>query len=101
MSLYTGLTLSKTLGGILCLSGYIPIQINVEKNLNEKNISTPILMCHGTNDNVVPFEFAKFSFDFLEMKRSKNINFLSYSGMDHTACPEEFQAVSEWFKKIL
>eukprot|EP01080_Neovahlkampfia_damariscottae_P005355 gene5355-9163_t len=101
MSLYTGLTLSKTIGGILCMSGYVPIQVEVEKNLNKKNISTPILMCHGTGDNVVPIEFAQHSHEFLKMKREKNLNFLTYAGMDHTACQKEFEDVTKWLEKIL
>jgi predicted esterase len=101
MSLFTGLTCDVKLGGILSMSGYLPIQMKTEQLFTTKNVETPILMCHGDSDMVVPFEFGQWSHEFISSKRPKNLQFLKYKKMGHTANAEELQDISIWMKTIL
>jgi predicted esterase len=79
-SLLSGLTLTRqelekeceivtgdALGGIVSLSAYLPIRQYVADHLavNLKS-DIPILMCHGTNDSVVSFEWQSEMQDILQ-----------------------------------
>jgi len=57
MSLYTGLTTDIKLAGILALSGYFLLRQTITKEQVQAlpNYTTPILMCHGEEDEIVTF----------------------------------------------
>ena len=59
MSLYTGLNLDKTLGGVLCLSGYLVYPAGCRPTAASKQ--TPVLMLHGEDDGVVLPAYGKES----------------------------------------
>ena len=99
ISLYAGLTSSLKLAGIAALSGYLPVRDITFSKMQNPNI--PILMCHGTSDNVVPFRWGKMSFDTLKAKGVANASFKSYSGMAHSACDEEMRDVVEFIANRL
>ena len=46
LSMYTALTLEKQLGGLLCLSTWLPLHKSFPQAL-KWNKSTPVLQCHG------------------------------------------------------
>jgi predicted esterase len=52
LSLYSGLTSKFRLGGIVCLSGYLPKFETLEDKLGP-NKNTRVFMGHGSSDNVV------------------------------------------------
>lgn len=47
MSLYAGLTSEKPIGGIACLSGYLPLPKDVASEMQESSKSVPVRMFHG------------------------------------------------------
>lgn len=68
MTLWTGLQLpiEKKLGGLLVMSGYLP---GANKfNFSEGMQEVPILHCHGTDDPVVIYQWAKKTRDFITSK---------------------------------
>ena len=75
MSLYTGMRLKNKLAGIISLSGLLPDTIENIKNsayITKQNI----LLLHGTDDDVVPYDY------FNECK--KMLNMLDFTVEAHT-----------------
>lgn len=99
MTLQTGLRHPEKLAGMLCLSGYLPLNEKVTHERTEESIDTPIFMAHGRQDHVVPFLRAEQSRDIL-----KNLGYAvewhEYP-MQHSLCFEEVQDISAWLKKVL
>eukprot|EP00695_Tsukubamonas_globosa_P000343 TRINITY_DN1250_c0_g1_i1.p1 TRINITY_DN1250_c0_g1~~TRINITY_DN1250_c0_g1_i1.p1 ORF type:complete len:221 (+),score=55.21 TRINITY_DN1250_c0_g1_i1:60-722(+) len=101
MSLYTGLTNSKKLGGILSLSGYLPLSKTFPAALSEANKDTPLLMCHGDADPVVRYAWGQLSFNSLKEWGLSHTDFKTYAGMPHSACPKEIADITVWLKAVL
>jgi len=98
VALATGLRYSKSLAGILALSGYLA---NAEKTLAEAsaaNFITPIFVAHGTEDTVVPYMLGLQLSDVLQRNKYK-ISWHSYP-MGHSVCKEEIGDMAEWLQKV-
>ena len=111
MALFSGLTMmideerelgqsGGTFAGVISLSAYIPIRKYVLERLTTSNSSSsnpnlqiPILMCHGTDDSVVSYDWGKRSQEFLSQNGVSNISFKPYQGLDHGSCMAEMQDV--------
>ena len=59
LALYSGLQYAKSLAGIVCLCGCL-LDYEIESKVHRSNLSTLILMIHGTLDDNVPFEHGLF-----------------------------------------
>ena len=99
MTLQTGLRHPEKLAGMLCLSGYLPLNEKVLHERTEESIDTPIFMAHGRQDHVVPFVRAEQSRDILK-GLGYTIEWHEYP-MQHSLCFEEVQDISAWLKKVL
>jgi phospholipase/carboxylesterase len=99
MTLQTGLRHPEKLAGMLCLSGYLPLNEKVAHERTEESIDTPIFMAHGRQDGVVPFVRAEQSRDILAAL-GYTIEWHEYP-MQHSLCFEEVQDISAWMKKVL
>ena len=53
MALYTGLRQKRALGGIIALSGYVPLAVELFNNASPAARETPIFMAHGNYDSVI------------------------------------------------
>lgn len=53
ISLHTGLRLRRRLGGIVALSGYLPLATRLYAEASDAGRRTPVFMAHGVFDNVV------------------------------------------------
>jgi len=62
MSLYTGLTHTKKLGGIIGISTYLPVFENLNIDKSPANYRTPILMIHGKKDIIIDYKFGRKSY---------------------------------------
>eukprot|EP00834_Sanchytrium_tribonematis_P004490 NODE_224_length_12322_cov_0.795549.p7 type:complete len:204 gc:universal NODE_224_length_12322_cov_0.795549:1522-2133(+) len=94
-SLLTGLTLEVELGGIIALSGYLPIKDHVKQS---KIQHIPIFMAHGTEDQVIPYKFSlqtRHALDDLDIKYT----FKSYE-FGHTADAKELQDMQNWVTEL-
>lgn len=67
MALFSSLTSKVKLAGIVGLSSWVPLDEKLPDHLKEFDLNreTPILMCHGTTDMVVPTVLGKLSSDLL------------------------------------
>lgn len=79
MSLFTGLTGSYKLGGIVGMSSYLPLDDKLPQYLEKSNLNqkTPILMCHGDVDNVVPARLGRETYELLK-KIDFDVNITMY-----------------------
>ena len=96
MALFTGLTSSIELGGIIALSGYLPIrEYTMRQQLNDK---IPIFMAHGKQDDVIPYRFSQLSKKAL-LSLNLPLTYKDYD-MGHSALPEELDDVKQWLQSI-
>jgi phospholipase/carboxylesterase len=99
MTIQAGLRHPEKLGGMLCLSGYVPLADKLALERTDASLATPIFMAHGRHDNVVPFGRAEQSRDLL-VSLGCQVEWHAYT-MQHSVCLEEVQAISAWLKKVL
>ena len=115
LALYTGMSQHRTkeqnkvglgLAGIVVMSGYLPNskQFTVAKGSED----TPILHCHGIDDNVVPVqatEVAKARVDELVTEMGGDTSNLyqvkAYRGLDHSVSMEELNDVANFLKRVI
>jgi phospholipase/carboxylesterase len=99
MTLQTGLRCSHKLAGLMCLSGYLPLQSTVAAEHHAANKATPIFMAHGRGDGVVTIDRAEKSRDFLK-ELGYNIAWHEYL-MQHSVCEEEIDDIGHWLQRLL
>jgi len=89
----------KKLAGIVGLSTWLSLRREAPI-ISEANKETPIILCHGTSDPVVQFEFGQGTYNTLKELDAK-VEFKAFPGMGHQANPEELQDVENFLKKVL
>lgn len=94
IALHTGLRFAQRLGGILALSTYLPLAKTVPQNIHASNRDIPILMVHGTEDPVIPLQFALYSRHLLERLGYK-IDWHAYP-IGHSVSSEEIADIDRW-----
>ena len=99
IALQTGLRYSTALAGIMALSTYLPLRASVAQEASQANRATPILMCHGTQDGVVPIQMGELSRDQLT-SLGYAIEWRAYP-MQHSVCMEEIAEISRWLQSRL
>ena len=99
MALYTGLRFDSRLGGLICLSGYLPWSNFLSQQKHSSNQHTSIFMAHGLFDPIVPFNLGKKSYDILKSLKY-NLTWHTYP-MQHTIIDKEITDLGNFFKKIL
>lgn len=99
MTLHTGLRLDETLAGMVCLSGYLPLQDRTEGERQTANHQTPIFMAHGTMDPVVAIERGQASRDQL-VRLGHPVSWKTYP-MPHSVCMDEITDVAAFLKHVL
>lgn len=99
MTLQTGLRHSEPLGGLLCLSGYLPLADVAAAERHAANQGTPIFMAHGTGDPVIPLQRAEASRDFLT-QLGYQVEWHAYP-MQHSVCMEEIDDIGAWLTRVL
>ena len=99
MTLQTGLRHPEKLGGLLCLSGYVPLSAKLPTERSKESLATPIFMVHGIQDGVIPIARATQSRDLLK-SMGYQIEWHEYM-MQHSLCQEEIEHISAWLKKVI
>jgi phospholipase/carboxylesterase len=94
MALQAGLRHAERLGGIIVLSSYLVLEDSLEKEASGANRLTPILMCHGTEDPVIPLQLAQASRSALE-GRGYRVEWHTWP-MPHSVCAEEVLVIAEF-----
>jgi phospholipase/carboxylesterase len=96
IALITALGFTKPLGGVLALSGYLPMAEKVLQHATTVNRTLPIFVAHGTADSVLPFAFGEATYKALT-QAGYQVDWHSYN-MPHTVCPEEIRDISAWLQ---
>eukprot|EP01096_Ripella_sp_DP13-Kostka_P007207 TRINITY_DN2620_c0_g1_i1.p1 TRINITY_DN2620_c0_g1~~TRINITY_DN2620_c0_g1_i1.p1 ORF type:complete len:225 (+),score=73.18 TRINITY_DN2620_c0_g1_i1:141-815(+) len=99
VSLFSTYQSEKQLAGCVALSGYLASADYWSSNLRDANRNTPLLMCHGTRDDVVKFQWATQSRDKL-LAHNIPLTFKEYP-MRHEANDEEIRAVLDFISERL
>ncbi len=98
MSLFAGLRYKKTLGGIIALSGYLPLHEQLKAEASKANKKTPIFMAHGSEDDIVVPTMAAMSKDYLE-QLGYQVAWHVYP-MTHTVCTEEMADIGKFLSDL-
>lgn len=99
IAMITGLGYTKSLGGILALSGYLPLASEVLQQSGHPNHQVPIFLAHGMHDPVVPYVLGKAAFMALE-QAGYQVAWHSYP-IQHSVCPQEVTDVRNWLLNVL
>jgi lysophospholipase-2 len=91
---------SKKLAGVVGMSTYVPLRKEAPI-VADANKETPILLCHGDADAVVSYSFGLSASELLKEATQAPVEFKTYRGMAHSACPEELRDVAAFLKKVL
>lgn len=86
------LSYQRPLAGLLALSSYFATADTCVPA--EANVSLPILVCHGTQDPVVPEQLGYRSYQVFQAMRHP-VEYRTYP-MGHEVCLEEIRDVSQW-----
>ncbi len=97
VALYTALNHLPTLGGVIVLSSYLPINDTITKI--EVDLNMPIFFAYGINDDVVIPEFSERSVEFLQEYNFSNITLKTYP-MRHEICANELTDLNQWLSNI-
>lgn len=84
------------LAGVVALSGYVP-QFLLSSLAGLR--TTPVLMAHGEQDEVIPYAMAKAGKEILEGGGVK-LDWHSYA-MPHTICQQEIWDMRDWLTCLL
>ncbi len=99
MALMTALRYPERLGGVIALSGYLPLAATTAAERHPANAALPIFMAHGTQDPVVPLQRGADSREALQ-RLGHPVEWHSYP-MPHSVCPPEIADLNAWLLKQL
>ena len=99
ITLHTGLRLPHALGGLLALSTYVPLPEQFATEARPERKDTPILMCHGQHDGMLPLQLGQWSRDVLQ-ERGYDVTWKEYP-MQHQVCEEEIADIGAFLKERL
>ena len=99
LALHGALRHLEPLGGILALSCYLPLQAVIASELAEANRQTPILMCHGQYDPVLPLALGVAACNWLRTTGYR-VEWKEYP-MQHQVCGPEIQDIAAWLRARL
>ena len=90
--------ITKPLAGCLALSTYFPGNKPVSNN--EDKISTPVLQCHGEDDEMISVERGQLTADLLK-SLVKEHTFIKFPYMGHECNEDELAYIKKFIGKIL
>lgn len=98
IALHTALRYKKQLAGVLALSTYLPLKPFLSDEKAQENQKTPILMAHGTNDEVISLKTNQASLAVLK-KEGYQVNWHEYP-MAHTVSIDEVDEIRTFLGNI-
>lgn len=87
------------IAGVMALSTYMGLPDKLKAEMNGVNKSTPVLVAHGTMDDVVPLSAGKAAFDALKYAGFQ-VSWLDYR-MAHSVCAQEVADLSRFIQQRL
>jgi phospholipase/carboxylesterase len=99
LALLTGLRHAERLGGIVGMSGYLPLAATTTAERSAANGSVPIFLAHGRADSVIPLVRAAASRDALQAL-GYDVEWHEYP-MEHSVCAQEIADLNRWLWRVL
>jgi phospholipase/carboxylesterase len=99
MTLQTGLRYKHRLGGLLGMSGYLPLAASTAAERSDANQLVPIFMAHGQQDDIIPIARATTTRDTLKAM-GYDVQWHDYA-MPHSVVMEEIADINRWLLKVL
>lgn len=99
IALHAGLRVTTPLAGVMALSTYLPLESSVASEMTEAATRTPILICHGQFDNVLPLSLGADSRDGLR-RRGFDVEWHDYPMM-HAVCAAEIADIAAFLRRCL
>jgi phospholipase/carboxylesterase len=99
MALLTGLRHTERLGGIIGLSGWLPLAASTAAERHAANHDTPVFLGHGRQDPMVPIARATQSRDAL-IALGYTVEWHEYT-MAHSVCMEEVADLNDFLLRVL
>ncbi|MDE0612385.1 MAG: alpha/beta fold hydrolase [Gammaproteobacteria bacterium] len=98
-ALFTTLTHPEPLAAAVCLSGYLPQDKYLMRQVGRLTLQTPVFMAHGSQDDVVLHEYGEVSCNWLR-GHGASVDWYS-EAFAHTIIPEEIAALGEFLRSNL
>ena len=99
MSLDVGLRYPKRIGALIALSGFLAIPDKLKQEKSPASKSVPILLAHGTEDEVVPVDGSRKAQQYL-IEEGYSAELKEYP-MGHQIIPEEIELIRNHLKNHL
>ena len=99
ITLHTGLRYPQPLAGLLALSTYLPLPEQYAAEARPERKDTPILMCHGQYDPMLPLQLGAWSRDVLK-QGGYDVTWREYP-MQHAVCAEQIADIGAWLRERL
>jgi len=99
ITLHVGLRSAQPLAGLLALSTYLPLPERYAAEARPERKDTPILMCHGQYDPMLPLQLGAWSRDVLKQD-GYAVDWREYP-MQHQVCEKEIADIGAWLKERL
>lgn len=99
IALHTALRYPFKLAGAIILSSWLPLQEKLAQETHEANHDLPILLAHGTFDDIVPLEAAQRGMQLLSEAKHP-VTFKEYP-MAHHVCDQEVKDIRQFLCSIL
>ena len=97
--LQTALRYPERLAGVLALSTYLPLAQHLANEAAAANREVPILMAHGTYDDIIPLDRAQASRRHLE-RLGYRIEWHEYP-MSHSVCAAEVADIAAFLTRLI
>lgn len=99
MALHTALRYPHRLAGVIGLSTYLPLKSSLAKEAHDANRDLPVLIAHGTFDNVIALDSGKASADYLR-QQGYAVTWHEYP-MAHSVCMQEIADIRDFLQSVL
>ena len=99
IAMQTALRHHDRLAGLMALSSYLSLTGSFAAESSDSNKDIPILICHGTQDAVLPARLGEISRDLL-LDAGYAVEWRSYP-MGHEVCLAEIADIRNWLNTVL
>ena len=96
LAIYTALQRQERLGGVILLSGYLPLARTLSPKLV---LDTPMFIGYGRYDPIVMPAWTQLMIEALKQWGYQAVQVENYP-IEHRVCPEELTALSAWIKGL-
>ncbi len=99
IALFAGVRHAARLGGIMVLSSWEILPSLRAAEESQANRLTPLLVCHGRRDPMVPFEGGRLAYEAYA-QAGRPAQFHAFP-MEHSVCMEELDVIRDWLRACL